>query len=137
MAGASGIFWYTQSRPLSAQRVHRGIVLSHRLLPRTHALQLFCRDADAAAEAADVDVRRSIRRMPVMPGDGSKGLLLLLLLFMVACRQLNYWTKRTDRKGWMMGVAVAKGCPHAYVFSRSRFDESPPSQVRTEDDGYP
>jgi hypothetical protein len=89
MAGATGIFWYTQSRPLTAHRVHRGIVLSHRLLPRTHALQLFCRDAD---DAADVDVRRSIRRMPAMPGDGSKGLLpllLLLLLFMVACRQLN------------------------------------------------
>lgn len=40
-----GSFAYTHSRPFAAQRVHRGMVLSQRLLPRTHALQLFCREA--------------------------------------------------------------------------------------------
>jgi hypothetical protein len=43
-----GIFWYTQLRPLAAQRVHRGVLLSHRRLPLTQALQLFWRDAAAA-----------------------------------------------------------------------------------------
>ena len=36
---------YTQSRPLAAQRVHRGAFLSHRRLPLTQALQLFWRVA--------------------------------------------------------------------------------------------
>lgn len=44
--------WYTQSRPLAAHREHRGVRLSQRRLPRTQALQLFWRDAAAAAAAA-------------------------------------------------------------------------------------
>ena len=53
-----------QDSPLAAHRVHVGVTLSHRRLPRTQALQLFCRDAAAAAAAADAVVvaPRSARR---------------------------------------------------------------------------
>jgi hypothetical protein len=36
------MFWYSQAKPFSAQRVHRGVRLSHRLLLFTQAWQLFC-----------------------------------------------------------------------------------------------